>query len=338
MTYTNSPLATDFVDLTKNSNPRQNAQYNPTGEITKITIHHMAGKMTAVDCARMHYNRSGSSATYYVGYKGDICLGAPESRRPWTTGSKENDYIAVTIEVSNDGGEPDWHVPDAALQATIKLCADICQRNNIKQINYTGDKSGNLTMHKWFQATSCPGPYLGSKFPYIANAINAILGGVTPTPTPTPQPTPATYPATPFTITTTSAYIYSKPDINYNTKKETGKGTFTIVEVSGDFGRLKSGAGWVWLRDPSVKINGGTLVSSPSKPTTSTPTNSSYIVQVTVPALNFREGPGMNYKIKGTIMNKGRYTIVEEKDGWGLLKSYAKQKNGWICLKYTKKV
>ena len=333
MTYTNSPLATNFVDVSKNSNPRQNSQYNPSGAITVITIHHMAGIMTSVACAQMHANKNSSSANYYIGYDGDICLGVPESRRAWTTGSATNDYKAITIEVSNNSGAPNWTVSDASYQATIKLCADICQRNNIARIIYTGNKSGNLTMHKWFQATACPGPYLEPRFPDIADKINQILSGVTPTPQPTP--TPATYPATPFTITTTSAYIYSKPDINYNTKKETGKGTFTIVEVSGDFGRLKSGAGWVWLQDPSVKIDGTVAATPKPAPTQSqAPAKTPYIIKVTVPALNYRSGPGITYKLKGVIRDQGRYTIVEEKNGWGKLKSGA----GWICLQYTKKV
>ena len=28
------------------SNPRKNAKYNPSGRVTKITIHHMAGNLT----------------------------------------------------------------------------------------------------------------------------------------------------------------------------------------------------------------------------------------------------------------------------------------------------
>ena len=54
---------------------------------------------------------------------------------------------------------------------------DICQRNNIPVINYTGDARGNLTMHSFFSATACPGPYLKSKFPYIADEINKRLSG-----------------------------------------------------------------------------------------------------------------------------------------------------------------
>ena len=69
-----------------------------------------------------------------------------------------------------------------------------------------------------------------------------------------------------------------------------------------------------------------------SAPTTSQSFNP-YLVQVTATVLNIRKGPGTNYAITGAIKNKGVYTIVEEKNGWGKLKSGV----GWICLKYTKK-
>ncbi len=58
-----------------------------------------------------------------------------------------------------------------------------------------------------------------------------------------------------------------------------------------------------------------------------------YLVRVSVPALNIRKGPGTNYNIAGVIRDKGTYTITDEKEGWGKLKSGA----GWIALKHTKK-
>ena len=64
------------------------------------------------------------------------------------------------------------------MESLILLCVDICKRNGIEKLIYTGDKTGNLTMHKWFQATTCPGPYLESKFPYIADEVNKRLGVV----------------------------------------------------------------------------------------------------------------------------------------------------------------
>ncbi|MCM1164526.1 MAG: CHAP domain-containing protein, partial [Ruminococcus sp.] len=102
-----------------------------------------------------------------------------ECNRAWTSSSADNDNQAVTIEIANDGGAPNWHVSDAALAAAIELCVDVCKRNGIAKLNFTGDKSGNLTMHKYFAATGCPGPYLESKFPYIASEVNKRLGADT---------------------------------------------------------------------------------------------------------------------------------------------------------------
>lgn len=58
-----------------------------------------------------------------------------------------------------------------------------------------------------------------------------------------------------------------------------------------------------------------------------------YQVKITANALNVRKGPGTQYGIAMTIEDKGTYTIVEENNGWGKLKSGA----GWISLKYTRK-
>lgn len=60
----------------------------------------------------------------------------------------------------------------------------------------------------------------------------------------------------------------------------------------------------------------------------------SYTVRVTADSLNIRKGPGTNYAAVGKISDKGVYTIVEEQNNWGKLKSGA----GWISLRYTKKM
>lgn len=57
-------------------------------------------------------------------------------------------------------------------------------------------------------------------------------------------------------------------------------------------------------------------------------------VRVTIPNLNIRTGPGTNFNTIGKYTGVGVFTIVEEKDGWGKLKSGA----GWICLKYTQRM
>ena len=58
-----------------------------------------------------------------------------------------------------------------------------------------------------------------------------------------------------------------------------------------------------------------------------------YTVRVDVDALNVRKGPSVLYG-RVTVVRRGEvYTIVQEKSGWGQLKSGA----GWIKLSYTKK-
>lgn len=73
------------------------------------------------------------------------------------------------------------------------------------------------------------------------------------------------------------------------------------------------------------------------------PEQSSYLVKVEIPNLNIRRGPGTNFDKTGEYTGAGIYTIVEEADGegaekWGLLKSYQKNRDGWIALDFTTRV
>ncbi len=62
-----------------------------------------------------------------------------------------------------------------------------------------------------------------------------------------------------------------------------------------------------------------------------------YTVTTTCDILNIRTGAGSFYPASGAIREKAgqkkQYTIIEEKDGWGRLKSGA----GWISLAYTQR-
>ena len=61
---------------------------------------------------------------------------------------------------------------------------------------------------------------------------------------------------------------------------------------------------------------------------------SSYLVRIDTDVLNVRAGAGTQYP-KTTQVKRGQvYTIVDELNGWGKLKSGA----GWIKLSYTKEI
>lgn len=60
----------------------------------------------------------------------------------------------------------------------------------------------------------------------------------------------------------------------------------------------------------------------------------SYLVRITADVLNVRAGAGTQYPIVTTVKKGQVYTIVDEVNGWGKLKSGA----GYISLKYTEKI
>ena len=63
-----------------------------------------------------------------------------------------------------------------------------------------------------------------------------------------------------------------------------------------------------------------------------------YMVRVSIPDLNIRRGPGMDFPKTGKFTGVGVFNIVEEKDGWGLLKAYQEKRDGWISLAFTTRI
>lgn len=145
------------------------------------------------------------------------------------------------------------------------------------------------------------------------------------------------FPAVPFTVQVIV------PDLNYRSEPsmsgkvngQTGKGTFTITQVKDGWGKLKSGAGWIYLENPDYCTIGKTVQEAAPTPAKKVP----YTVKVSIADLNIRKGPGTNYAKTGQYTGKGVFTIVEEQPGigsdkgWGRLKSGA----GWISLDFCQK-
>jgi hypothetical protein len=75
------------------------------------------------------------------------------------------------------------------------------------------------------------------------------------------------FPAVPFTVKVLidDLNYRSEPSMDGAVKGQTGKGVFTIVEVSDGWGRLKSGAGWIWLENPSYCTVQGTVAEEKSE-------------------------------------------------------------------------
>lgn len=200
-TMSNSP----FVVYTKLS-PNCSAR---TEEITKITPHHMSGNLSIETCGNVFAPPSRkASSNYGIDTPGRVGMYVPESMRSWCSSSAWNDQRAVTIEVANSVCASPWPISDAAWNALVDLCVDIVRRNpgivradgKTPGLNYTGDKYGSLTKHKFYSSTDCPGSWLDDHMKELETAVNKKLdtGAATPKPVATtPSNSAAKQPAKP---------------------------------------------------------------------------------------------------------------------------------------------
>ena len=172
----NSPLV-NFTRISPNrTSPRNHA-------IDTVTIHCVVGQLTVESLgAGFATTERRASSNYGIGKDGRIGMYVEEKDRSWCSSSRDNDNRAITIEVASDIKYP-YAVNDAAYKSLINLLVDICKRNNIKKLLWKNDKSligqvskQNMTVHRWFANTECPGEYLYSRYGQIADDVNARLG------------------------------------------------------------------------------------------------------------------------------------------------------------------
>lgn len=179
-----SPLATESYPAYAGNYSGPEARKN----ITTITVHHMAGVLSAAQCGGIFQRpgRNGSSH-YGIGVDGEIAWYVDENCVAWTNSNWASNQCSVTIENSNSSTGGEWPVSDATLSSLIKLVADIAKRNGLGHLA----PGQNLTWHSMYAATTCPGDYLRGRMQYIADEANKINEGQPTPPTPTPTPTPS---------------------------------------------------------------------------------------------------------------------------------------------------
>ena len=230
-------------------------------KIDTITPHCIVGHLSLQTLGNVFAAPSRkASSNYGIDDQGRVGMYVEEKNRSWCTSSNKNDQRSVTIEIASDVKHP-YKITDDALQGLINLAADICKRNNIPKLLWKADKSligqinkQNITVHRWFANTACPGDYILNQLGYVADEVNKILL------------------KKPVIVTPTDLFQKDYNDVLYTVKINTntlnyrkGPGTnhpvagvvhrdqvYTIVEEAfglggSKWGRLKSGAGWISL-------------------------------------------------------------------------------------------
>lgn len=203
-------------------------------KIEMIAIHHMAGILSAEQCGKIFQKvgRNGSSH-YGIGNDGRIGNYVEEENTAWTNSNWDSNCKSVTIETSNCEIGGNWEVSDKALNSLIRLVADIAKRNNITLI-----KGKTLVWHSMYANTTCPGKYLLSKMDYIIEEANKINN----------NPTETTTEKYLVKVTVDVLNIRAGAGTNYNIVGQIkDKGTYTIVDTVNNWGKLKSGIGWICL-------------------------------------------------------------------------------------------
>ena len=319
-----------------------------THTIDRITPHCVVGQLDAETIGNCFASRNiEASCNYGIGKDGRVVLVVDENKRSWCSSSSANDQRAVTIECASDMTAP-YAFNSAVYNKLIVLCADICKRNGKNKLIWIADKNKALnytpksnemllTVHRWFANKSCPGDWMYARMGDLASKVTAKLGGgktpEKPEVKPEPQPSGALY-----RVQVGAYSVKANADVQLAKVKAAGFSDAFVTQV-GNLYKVQVGAYSVKKNADNmlanIKSKGFdafiTTVSGTQVP--STPATKSYMVIVTADALNIRKGPGTNYAIVGCITDKGSYTIVEENNGWGKLKSGI----GWISLGYTKK-
>ena len=259
MAYTNSPLAA-YTNLSPNHSGLR------THSIDRITPHCVVGQLSAESiCGCFTSTSRQASCNYGIGKDGRVSLCVEEKNRSWCSSSAANDQRAITIECARDLTHP-YAMNSAVYTSLIELCTDICKRNGKAKLLWLGDKNKTLnyapapdemvlTVHRWFANKSCPGDWLYNRLGDLASKVTAKLGG-TSTAAPaesTATETASSFPVVPFTVKVLvdDLNYRSEPSMRGAIKGQTGKGVFTITAVSDGWGKLKSGAGWIYLENPS---------------------------------------------------------------------------------------
>lgn len=325
----NSPLV-NYTRISPNKNsPR-------VYKIDTVTIHCYVGQASVENAADWFADPDADvSCNYFIGADGRIALIVDEGDRSWCSSNAHNDHRAITIEVASDTKHP-YAVKDAAYKSLIKLLADICRRNDIKELKWKADKSligqpdkQNMTVHRWFANKACPGEYLYSRHAQIAAEVNELLNPKTSSSSGSSSSSSKTKIEKGDTVSiANNATYYNGSDVpNWVVRKK-----WIVKQIKGDRVVIDKSSDGKNAINSAINSKYLTVVKKKSE--------FPYMVQVKIDDLNIRKGPGTGYAKTGKFTGEGIFTIVDAKSGKGSKTGWGKLKSGdgWISLDYAKRI
>lgn len=216
-------------------------------KITHIVVHYTSGKPTAAGAALAnckYFNRGsrGASAHYFIDDGYTIWQSVKDKDTAWHAGNWNMNQRAIGIEVCTSGA-----YTSKEIERLTWLVQHLMKKYSIP--------ASRVIRHYDVTGKKCPAYYVDSaRWKKLKTTITTGKKAETTSAKKTEtnkkaEPTPAKKDTTfKVDVTVPALNIRKGPGSNYaKTGVIRDKGIYTIVETSGDWGKLKSGAGWINL-------------------------------------------------------------------------------------------
>jgi N-acetylmuramoyl-L-alanine amidase CwlA len=346
-------LTTTPINIIKRTNTHNTTKTN-NRKIEWIVLHYTAGTTSAQGAAQntaSYFARTPNQASAdFIIDDADIVQYNPDPKNYycWAVGGKlysnkvcsiagslygqcrNNNSISIEMcsrkknTASLAATDNDWYLTDSTVNNAVKLTKYLMQTYNI-DINH-------VVTHCHVTGKWCPQPWVRNEnaLAQWREFLKKIAGTAVPIETKVetkPQEVIQGGKSCNYTvrITSDSLNVRTGPGTMYSVVRTVSKpSVYTIIAEQDGWGRLKSGAGWISL-DYTERTD---LQNKDPKPVPA------YLVRVTADNLNVRSGPGTTFPIVMQVHRPSIYTIVEEVNGFGKLKSGS----GYISLNHVQKL
>ena len=301
-----------------------------------ITVHNTSNNASAANEVKYMISNNNQTSYHVAVDEKEVIQAIPFNRNAWHAGdgaSGTGNRKSIGIEICRSTGDV----------ATFKKCEENAAKYIATLLKQYGWTTSRVKRHKDWSGKNCPHKTMElgwSRFIEMIQKELDILNGKTTA----AKPTTSTSTSTTFKVGNYGKNVVTTDNLNIR-RTRNAKSEFLITIPKGTTIKVN----YIMYQDNSVAPKGdlwggvtykgvtGFINLKYVKPVATTTTSGktvSYRVRITASSLNVRKEPNASAKITTTVKKDNVFTIVEEKDGWGKLKSGA----GWINLSYTKKL
>lgn len=302
-----------------------------------ITIHNTSNNASAEN--EVKYMISNNNQTsYHVAVDDKYVIQAiPFNRNAWHAGDGANgtgNRKSIGIEICYSTGNVE----------TFKKAEANCAKYVATLLKQYGWTTAKVKRHKDWSGKNCPHKTMELGWDRFVKMIQAELDALNGKTT-VAKPTTSTTTSTTFKVGNYKKYVVTTDALNVRRTRNATSQVLTTIPKG-----TKIYVGYVMYQDnsttPKGDLWGGVTYNNATgfinlnyvkpyvEPSIGTSKVVSYRVRITADSLNVRKEPNATAKVTTTVKKGNVFTIVEEKNGWGKLKSGA----GWINLSYTTKL